>query len=80
MAGNRKGSRFDSHQVIGVLVICGVIAAMVGFALQRLDVVLMAIAGAAVVALLVLPRDRQMYGDGGGTGNYDGGDDGGCGD
>ncbi len=71
--------RPDSYQIIGLLVIGGVLAGLVGFALERFDVVILLGAGIVVALGFVGARDRTFGSDGvDGGGHYEPGD--GCGD
>ena len=71
--------RPDSYQIIGLLVIGGVLAGLVGFALERFDVVVIIAVAVIVVLGFVAPRDRHhRNADAGGGGDYVSGD--GCGD
>ncbi len=78
--GRNPGARWrpDSYQIIGLLVIGGVLAGVAGFSLERFDVVVI-IAVAVSVVLGFVGRNDRAFADGGGTGgDFFCGD--GCGD
>ena len=71
-------SKLDSHQIVGLFVIVGVLAGLTGLVFQRLDLAIMAGAVAFIVSLLVGPPGRGGSGAGD-SGPYDGDGGGGCG-
>ena len=79
MGRNRKPPRLDSHQLVGVVLIVAVLVGFVGLVFGRLDIALVIGAIAFVVFLMLKPGRTGVYGDGGGSGIYDGDGGGGCG-
>ena len=83
MAGKRRS--VDSHQVMGGIAIIGVLAVMIGLAMQRIDVAVMAGVFAFLAIGMVGARGNGDSGNGdsgayGGDGSGCGGGDGGGGD